>query len=167
MAAIDDKKQIGAFKMWLMDRDISQFDPMAHPPRTAAQEAAENDSMTPASQIVMAGLDDPNSVFRHDLISLKDVEDYICDRDRQGAVRLTPAKVRKAMSDAGIEKLTTKVRVDQKLYNLWAVRNHASWHNATHSELSEAYALILKQPKWAAPTPANSNTVTMFRRSST
>jgi hypothetical protein len=150
--AISDDATVGAFKQWLLGLDLSGFNPKAEPPRTAAREEAERDSLPPIAQELMEELDEGSLLFRHDLFEKRDVERFLETRTNL-RTSVTKQKVKEALAKIGARKIgrvRTGTAVGQQ-HNLWAIRNHEHWAAQDHGALASAYKVILAAK--GKPTP--------------
>jgi len=149
--AIESGPALPAFAAWLRDRDISGFSATAKPPETEAKERAKAASYTPVAAILHRMLEDEAHPFHRDVVTAFEVREALLRTDFfPASEKLPPRKVEAAMRDVGGRRLNEgqQVRIgDAKRVRLWALRNAATWLNASPEGVKAEYL----RPVDAAP----------------
>jgi hypothetical protein len=131
-------------RWYLESIDLSDFNPNAPPPMTAAKEALILDSRTDLVKELMIAIEDREGVFNRDLVTLAEIEFHLAPVMRAGKTR---NQLRKALHAVGVEKLGEQ-RVGSGIsghqgggkVSLWAIRNVRFWLVAKPAErVAESY----------------------------
>ena len=142
---------------YLQSRDLSRFDPYARPPATAAREDLITQGRPAAVTFMTDALMAGDAPFRHDLLVINEVIDYMRERHN---LRVTTKQVGLVLRQAGAVELGQK-RVGGAKPRVWAVRNPARWKSAGEEEIAAAYRSPWDES--AAAVPVASTQPTRFR----
>ena len=110
-------RQPGKLMKFLLDRDISNFNPGGRAPSTMAKESMAFASTSPLSQYIRECVEEGHGIFTEDLVYSKDVFDHISNETNFGR-NLSQQKMGKALKDAGCEPYETRinVKIDDKIH---------------------------------------------------
>ena len=103
-------RQPGKLMKFLLDRDISSFNPGGRAPSTKAKESMAFASTSPLSQYIRECVEEGHGIFTEDLVYSKDVFDHIANETNFGR-NLSQQKMGKALKDAGCEPYGTRINV--------------------------------------------------------
>ena len=138
---LHDPAFIASVYQFLMQRDISSFNPGQRPPMNAAKSALVEFSQSEEDAVC-------NEIVSHwpvDLITKTELE----LRLPIGSKVVFPA-TRYSMDRAGIKKLKRKVRYAGKPETIYAVRNHPTWNAATADPVRDEIDRATKAEKTLA-----------------
>lgn len=111
--------QPGAFLQWLHDRDISHFNPKAHPPMTESKRKIVNESMTAVSRAVDEMLSQGDWPFSEEIFTLQDVMTEVRDRIPSNSNR-SPQEFSKVLHRAGyVPAAKNQIRVGGYKFRFW------------------------------------------------
>ncbi len=123
------------FLNFLLQRDISSFNPNAAPPRTAGRTALVHESR-PAKWAYLDALREAGDVpFHRDLVTAQDLCDCIAGA-RQGTLGLQEAG--RYLRDIGAVQIGQK-RVGHRKPRLWALRRPEHWAEAAEARVLAEY----------------------------
>jgi len=125
---------------YLKNRDISEFDPNAAPPKTQGRERLIANSRTEAENFLRDALEAFHPPFACDLCTASEILQYL----RVHQIRCSDAEVRRFLRQIGAISLG-QCRVRGARPNLWAIRNHPHWLVATHDEIAAGYVNAFDQ----------------------
>lgn len=129
------EEQVSAFMAYLMDRDISHFNPAAPPPMTTAKQELLNLSRPQPLQHLEEMVSEEVAPFHRDLVTAPEVEVALRERvGRSASIR----EVTEALRGIGAVQLK-QVRLDGIRPRLWAIRNSERWSVATPEEKLEEW----------------------------
>jgi hypothetical protein len=122
----DGMMQLGAFKKWLLDRDISEFSPNAPPPMTEAKRSMIQKSQTPLERMLPEILDE----LGREVAEVSEIQSLLGHK----GVRASSSEVQDALRRLGAAPLGQK-RVGRERPSLWAIKNAEKWKAAGSDEL--------------------------------
>jgi phage/plasmid-associated DNA primase len=132
--------EVGAFLDFLMKRDISQFSPDAPPPMTASKRELIELSENPLNSALKALIEDRQSCFQKDLVTLQEVTDTLTCSGIYQSNRLTLQKLSAALLDLGALKLgPRRIGKEQERHSLWAIRDGLTWESADKDAITKEY----------------------------
>lgn len=121
------KESLGVIR-WALDQvDLSEFNPHAPPPMTAAKSALIEDSCTELAKDLAYHIAERNAPFDRDVIALRELS--WLDLNKRHSERA----IAKALLELGAVKLGQH-RVGGSRESLWAIRNVELWDDWTVSE---------------------------------
>lgn len=128
-----------AFKHFLLERDLSGFNPSAPPPVTEAKRDMIASSLPPVQIEVASMIEDGVGPFYRDLFTLSDAERWLGGKING---RLRRSVVIAALKACGCVQLGNQVPLkDGSKPRLWIARNHARWSS------SEAEAIRIEMTR--------------------
>lgn len=125
---------------FLLNRDLSAFNPKMAPPRTAARERLIANSQSEAENFLNDALESSSPPFLTDLCTASEILQFL----RVHQIRCTDAEVRRFLRQSGAISLG-QCRVRGTRPNIWAVRNVERWAAANGDEISLAYVSVFDQ----------------------
>lgn len=125
--------QAGAFKNYLLKRDISGFASSAKPPMTEAKENLINCSLPTAEHDIKMLMEDGDPVFDRDLVSVDDVAQAI-SRVSPNA-KVPHRRIQEALKANGAVSIGQVRLAPNHRRRLWAVRNTPYWVEASPEEV--------------------------------
>ena len=125
---------------YLLQRDLSDFNPKAAPPKTVGRERLIANSRSEAAAFLQEALDSEAPPFVSDLCTANELLQYL----RSHQVRCSYAEVMRFLRDAGAISLGQR-RVRGTRPNLWAVRHQARWETASGDDIANAYVPAFDQ----------------------
>jgi hypothetical protein len=168
-AAIEDGIALPAFAAWLMQRDISAFNPKAKPPMTEAKARAQDASLTPTADALKTLIANEAAPFHRDVMTVDEVRSALLGSGYfPAAERLRTGKVTAAIKDVGGRRLNdgNDVRLPGgKKIRPWAIRDGTRWAMASLDEIRAEY---LRAPGTTRPNRQHeeAGVVLPFRTSS-
>lgn len=125
---------------FLLNRDLSAFNPKMAPPKTAGRERLIANSQSEAENFLNEALEASSPPFLSDLCTASEILQFL----RVHQIRCTDAEVRRFLRQSGAISLG-QCRVRGARPNIWAVRNIEQWVAATSEEISLAYVNVFDQ----------------------
>lgn len=126
-------QNLGVIRWYLDQIDLSDFDPHAAPPMTAAKRALIEDGRSDLAKDLAFHIGERNGLFDRDVIALRDARLQL-DLDR----RCSERSIGKALTDLGAVKLG-QTWVGDRRESLWAIRNVELWSDSPASERAAEY----------------------------
>jgi hypothetical protein len=106
---------------WLAARNLSEFKAKGDAPQTEAKHAMRKASLGVVESILVSAIEDQDSIFERDLLTMREIEEYVKQRSG-GGLKIGPHKLGQILKEvAGAEKVGRN-RVDGRLERIWAVR---------------------------------------------
>lgn len=124
-----DESFIYAVAEFLLERDISGFNPGERPPMTDAKRIAINASKT----LIQKYAENLVRDWPSDVITNSDVVQILSD----GALTSMNPSMRRTLEEIGCISFDGVFKVHSKAHRLWAIRNHEKWLTSEHSQVSE------------------------------
>jgi hypothetical protein len=125
---------------YLMDRDITGFNPYAAPPRTASRAALIRESLSDQHQALLDKYEASEPPFDGPLVIISDAMEYL---NEQRGPRFTTRQVASFLrSIGGIERGQVRLRArdgTERKPRVWIIDDHASWRDASDSVIAQAY----------------------------
>ena len=136
----DDPEFVGAVVEFLRARDISSFNPGAHPPMTTAKAELLNNTRSEAE----AALDDVIKKWPVDIISSTDISTIIGDDQMPSGGQLGRMATRAGLIKVG------RLNVGPNKPTAYAVRNHEKWQTADAASWRAEVERLTSQQKQSA-----------------
>ena len=159
---------VGRVLNFLLERDLSRFEPYSHPPRTAGRDRVIAESRSGIADYLHNALEAGDEPFDRDLVILNRVVDHMTLFKRMPvSTRVVAAVLRQA---GAVELGQKRVGgVDGPKYRVWAIRNFDKWRNASEAEIASDFGEASEQeitegldrratnppPPPSRPSPAN------------
>ncbi|WP_412546235.1 primase-helicase family protein [Maricaulis sp. MIT060901] len=134
-----DGDQLCAFKHFLLQRDLTTFNPDADPPMTEAKVEMIADTRAPLESRLEELIATAEGPFAKDLVSISTIRSMVREDifDKRPSV---PA-VTSALRSLEHVPLPSQVRLDDNSRpRLWAIRNHEKWAAADQQQVREEMA---------------------------
>jgi hypothetical protein len=139
---------------FLLNRDLSAFNPNAAPPTNASREALIHEAMSDQHQMLLELFEAGQSPFATDLVVTSDVAEYM---NTQRGPRFTVRHVAAFLQQIGAAALgqcrITDTDGTVRKPRIWAVANTEYWVSQQESEIARAY----RKPGLPMPAPAASS----------
>jgi hypothetical protein len=127
-------KQAGAFKYWLLHRDLSAYSPKERPPMTSAKRAIIGNSKTPLAQELANLLDKGTPPFDKDLVTIEAIQNTL--RSIDYGIRPNISEVKRALKELRAINLARQVRMPGvEKSRFWIIKNPELWSTANDDEI--------------------------------
>ena len=139
------------FRSFLMQRDISKFEPKKKPPVTEAKIEMEEAAMEPVSRIVSRMLDNKWGPFKYDIISYA-LAVHCIDTDKVAGGHVTYTQLSRALKNRTKKKIfpirklafrdpigPENEEINSKYPRVFCIRNHAMWAQAEPGALRREF----------------------------
>ena len=123
----------GIVLKFLLDRDISGFNPHAAPPRTAGRARLVENSFSEAERFLLDAVASCSPPFVTDICTAREVLQYL----RVHQIRASDAEVRRFLRQRAVSLGQHRIRGERPC--LWVVRNFPQWQSATTESIAAAY----------------------------
>ena len=122
---------------YLQQVDLHEFNPGARPDHTLARDEVVRASAPAVEQYVFSACEEEDGPFRHPLVVLRDVLDWLNERGQRG---LSEARLGLLLREQGAVSLGKKRLKDGRRPRIWACRDQQRWVNASESLIAESFA---------------------------
>lgn len=133
---------------FLLQRDLSRFNPKAAPPRTTGRARLISNSLSEAERFLQEALESQSPPFVTDLCTAREVLQYL----RVHLIRATDAEVRRFFRQHAISLGQHRIRGERPC--LWAVRNFHDWQSASTEAIAASYRSPFDQHDTAPDSPS-------------
>lgn len=121
---------------WFLERDLSQFQPLAHAPMTKGKDELISEGMTDVQAWVTEGIEEGSWPFSGDLIGINHLVEC-APKNMRNASRQNIAKALKA---AGARKIESPILLKNgNQVRLWSIRRHEIWAGAERETIASEY----------------------------
>ena len=128
---------------FLLERDLSQFNPHARPPKTAGRDRVIAESRSGIADYLHNALEAGDEPFDRDLVILNRVVDHMTLVKRMPVnTRVVAGVLRQA---GAVELGQKRVGVGGVKYRVWAIRNVDKWLNASEVEIAREFGEASEQ----------------------
>jgi len=132
-------KNIGCILNYLLNRDLSNFNHHAAPPKTQSKLDAIDRSTSDMVSYLLECFNNNTAPLMHELILLEDITDHLRDKFSNKPYRNETLNV---LRHIGAINLGQK-RIDKKSKRtVWAIRNTKQWRHCSESKISEYFKSI-------------------------
>jgi phage/plasmid primase-like uncharacterized protein len=122
---------------FLMNRDLSRFNPSAAPPDTQAKQTVIEDSREPLMAYFQDAFDSGDPPFRHDLVAVNHIIDWLAEKPKK---QVTHKQVSMFLRQIKAEALGQKrIRNGGRRASIWAIRNAAEWEQVGEGDIIKAW----------------------------
>lgn len=133
---------------FLLDRDISKFDPNARAPMTDSKREITSLTRTPLEEWIAQGVEDEYWPFKTDVICIRHLKDVA----PRGLEKASDFKYAEALSAAGARRIDKQVRLsDGSRARLWSLRRHEIHNSLDPEELARRYEKIMSDEPSSNP----------------
>lgn len=114
---------------WLLSRDVSGFNAKGRAPETAAKETMRKETRPPLQEWIEDGIEGREFPFDRDLVLAEDILRLTPEFARYKGQLPSPQKLSKALTRAGAQCLTEKIRIDgvDGSRRIWALRRVSTY----------------------------------------
>jgi hypothetical protein len=120
---------------YLLERDLSRFEPFRAPPKTEARAELVDSSRDPHYEYLRDRLEGAEAPFKCDLVTTADLRDYL---SAEKQIRLSPKKIGMILRALGARELGQR-EINGARPRLWAVRNIEHWASASPAEIAKKF----------------------------
>lgn len=130
------RSNLGAIKAHLDSIDLSEFEPKATPPMTAAKERLKQHSSTPLAQALTELIDERSWPIARGVCTVGEIRSAL---NKAGFRAITERKIAHALKEIGCLSLGQVRLSDGSRPTFWALLSIGKWQDALPAEIREAF----------------------------
>ncbi len=130
------RSNLGVIKAYLNSLDLSQFQPKAPPPMTAAKERLKQQSSTPLAQALAELIEERQWPIARSVCTVGEIRSAL---SRAGFRAVTERKIAHALKEIGCLSLGQVRLSDGSRPTFWALRSIDKWQVALPADVREAF----------------------------